>query len=146
MTRCHIGSTLNFSTNQNGDVWIVPSWVLHSNSQNRKCSSFIYIQKVSPLNIGRVFSAFINKNTQKSISYLYFLSRTWKRYQICTHTQHTLINDSFGVVKFCSLKGEGRRGWEGMVKNGVRKKHMIILELIEFIFFMTYNILDVVGA
>ena len=28
------------------------------------------------------------------------------------HT-HTLISDPFGVVKFCSLKGEGRRGWEG---------------------------------
>ena len=34
---------------------------------------------------------------------------------------------SFGV-KFCSLRGEGRRGWEGRVKNGVRMKHMITLE------------------
>ena len=23
------------------------------------------------------------------------------------------VGDSFGVVKFCSLRGEGRRGWEG---------------------------------
>ena len=35
-----------------------------------------------------------------------------------THTQHTLISDSFGAVKFCSLRGEGRSyGWEGRVKN-----------------------------
>ena len=45
-----------------------------------------------------------------------------------THTQHTLISDSFGVVKLCSLRGEGRRGWEGVVKYGVRMKHMITLE------------------
>ena len=42
-----------------------------------------------------------------------------------THTQHTLISDPFGVVKFCSLRGEGRRDWEHRVKNGVRMKHMI---------------------
>ena len=34
-----------------------------------------------------------------------------------THT-----HDSFGVVKFCSLRGEGRRGREGELKNGVRMK------------------------
>ena len=45
-----------------------------------------------------------------------------------THTQHILISDSFGVVKFCSLRGEGR------VKNGVRMNHMITLEEIEFSF------------
>ena len=45
-----------------------------------------------------------------------------------THTQHTFINDSFGVVKFCSLRGEGRRGWEVRDKNGVRMKHMITLD------------------
>ena len=50
-----------------------------------------------------------------------------------THTQHT-FSDSFGVVKVCSLRDEGRRGWEGKVKNGVRIKHMIILEWIEFSF------------
>ena len=44
------------------------------------------------------------------------------------HTQHTLISDSFGVIKFCHLRWEGRRGWEGKVKNGVRLKHMITLE------------------
>ena len=43
------------------------------------------------------------------------------------HTQYTLINGSFGVVKFCSLRGEGKRGWEGGLKNGVRMKHMITL-------------------
>ena len=36
------------------------------------------------------------------------------------HT-HTHLG-SFGVVKFCSLRGEGRRGWEGRLKNGVRMK------------------------
>ena len=41
-----------------------------------------------------------------------------------THIQHTLIR----VVTFCSLRGEGRRGWEGGLKNGVRIKQMIILE------------------
>ena len=45
-----------------------------------------------------------------------------------THTQHTLISDPFGVVNFCSLRGEGRRGWKGRVKKGVRMKHMIILQ------------------
>ena len=44
-----------------------------------------------------------------------------------TNTQHTLISDSFVVVKFCSLRGEGRRGWEGRVKNRVRIKNMITL-------------------
>ena len=40
-----------------------------------------------------------------------------------THTtQHTLISVLFGVVKFCSLRGEGRSGWEGRVKNEVRMK------------------------
>ena len=28
----------------------------------------------------------------------------------------------------CSLRGEGRRGWEIRVKNGVRMKHMITLK------------------
>ena len=32
------------------------------------------------------------------------------------------------VVKFCTSRGEGRRGWEGRVKKGVEMKHMIILE------------------
>ena len=45
-----------------------------------------------------------------------------------THTQHALISGSFGVVKFCSLRGEGRRGWEGRPKNGVRMKHMITVD------------------
>ena len=48
---------------------------------------------------------------------------------------HTLISVSFGVVKFCSLTEEGRRGFEGRVKNGVRIKHMISLEFIELSFF-----------
>ena len=37
-------------------------------------------------------------------------------------------------VKFCSLRGEGRRGWEGIFMNGVRMKHTITLEYIEFSF------------
>ena len=37
-----------------------------------------------------------------------------------THTQHTLISVSFGVLKFCSLRGEGRSGGEGRVKNGAK--------------------------
>ena len=44
------------------------------------------------------------------------------------HTQHTLISVSFGVVKFCSLRWEGRRGWEGRLKNGVRMEHMITVD------------------
>ena len=44
------------------------------------------------------------------------------------NTQHILISDPFGVVKFCSLRGEGRRGWDGRIKNGVRMKHMITLD------------------
>ena len=47
--------------------------------------------------------------------------------KVSAHTQHTLISDSFGVVKFGSLRREGRRGWKGRVKNGVRMKHMITL-------------------
>ena len=45
-----------------------------------------------------------------------------------THTQHAIISGSFGVVKFCNLRGGGRRGWEGSLKNGVRMKHMITLD------------------
>ena len=45
-----------------------------------------------------------------------------------THTQHTFIIDSFRVVKLCSLRGEGRRGLERRVKNGVRIKHIITVD------------------
>ena len=45
-----------------------------------------------------------------------------------THTQHALISGSFWVVMFCSLRGEGRRGCEGRLKNGVRMKQMITLD------------------
>ena len=44
-----------------------------------------------------------------------------------THTQNALISGSFGVLKFFSLRGEGKRGWECRLKNGVRMKHMITL-------------------
>ena len=47
---------------------------------------------------------------------------------------HTIISDPFWVVKFCSLRGEGRRKWEGWLKNGVRMKHMFIVGFIEFSF------------
>ena len=40
-----------------------------------------------------------------------------------TPNQHThTISDSIGVVKFCSLRGEGRSGYERRVKNGVRMR------------------------
>ena len=48
-----------------------------------------------------------------------------------TRTQHTLISDPFVVVKFCRLRGEGRRGLIGRVKNGVRMKHMITLDRVD---------------
>ena len=55
-----------------------------------------------------------------------------------THTHNTnslgFICDSFGVVKFFRLRGEGRKGWEQRVKNGVRMKHMIPVDYIEFSF------------
>ena len=50
-----------------------------------------------------------------------------------THPTHTHLG-SFGVVQFCSLRGEGRRGWEGRLKNGVRMKHMITVDCNEFCF------------
>ena len=49
------------------------------------------------------------------------------------HTTHPHLG-SFGVVKFCSLRGEDRRGWEGWLKNGVRMKHMFTVDYIEFSF------------
>ena len=58
-------------------------------------------------------------------------------YHVCERdakSAHPLISDSFGVVKLCSLRREGRRGWEDMVENKVRMKHMITLEYIKFSF------------
>ena len=51
--------------------------------------------------------------------------------QIQTHTTHLLVVN-LGVVKFCSLRGEGR------LKNGVRIKHMITLDYIEFCWHIIY--------
>jgi hypothetical protein len=47
-----------------------------------------------------------------------------------TPNLHTFISDSFGDAKFCSLRlrGEGRRGWEGRLKSGVRMKYMITVD------------------
>ena len=45
-----------------------------------------------------------------------------------TQTTHTHISYSFGVVKSCRIRGQGRRSWEVRVKNGVRMKHKITLE------------------
>ena len=59
----------------------------------------------------------------------------WKRCQIYTHTQHALISGSFGVVKFCSLRGEGR------LKNGVRMKSYDYIRLDWILFLLTYDIL-----
>ena len=50
-----------------------------------------------------------------------------------THTTHTHLG-LFGVEKFCSLRGEGRTGCVGRVKNGVRMKHMIPVDYFEFSF------------
>ena len=50
-----------------------------------------------------------------------------KSRQIFTHTHYTF---SFGFIwgwKSCSLRGEGRRGWERRVKNGVRIKHILLI-------------------
>ena len=58
-----------------------------------------------------------------------------------THKQHALISGSFGVVKFCSLRGEGKRGWEGSLKNGVRIKSYDYIRLDWISFLLTYNIL-----
>ena len=44
-----------------------------------------------------------------------------------THTTHTHC-DPFGVVKFCSFRGEVRSGWEGRLKDGVILRHMITLD------------------
>ena len=41
---------------------------------------------------------------------------------------YALISGSVGVVKFCSLRGEGRRDLESKIKNGVRMKHIITLD------------------
>ena len=44
-----------------------------------------------------------------------------------SHTTH-IHHGSFGVVKFCSLREVGRRGWEGRLMNGVRMKQMITFD------------------
>jgi hypothetical protein len=46
-----------------------------------------------------------------------------------THTQHALITGSFGVLKLFSLRGEGRRYWEGRLKSGVRMKSYDYIKL-----------------
>ena len=57
---------------------------------------------------------------------------------------HTLISDLFGVVKYCSLKGEGRRDLEVGLCYGVNMKLMITLESIEFSFLDIYHTLVLV--
>ena len=52
-----------------------------------------------------------------------FLSHIRKRCQITKHTHNTY---SLGLI--CSLRGDGRRGWEARLKNGVRMKQMIIFD------------------
>ena len=51
------------------------------------------------------------------------------------HTKHTLIIDSFGVVKYCSLRGEGRKDSEVDIRYAVKINHMITLGSREFSFF-----------
>ena len=60
----------------------------------------------------------------------------WKRCQI--YTQHALISGSFGVVKFCSLRGEGKWVLEGRLKNGVRMKSYDYIRL-DLISLTIYN-------
>ena len=45
----------------------------------------------------------------------------------------------FGDVIKCGLRGEGRRDCEVDLSYGVKKKHMITLESIEFSFFLHIN-------
>ena len=41
-----------------------------------------------------------------------------------TNISHQLFDYKLtSSVKYCSLMGEGRRGWEGRLKNGVRMNH-----------------------
>ena len=50
-------------------------------------------------------------------------------YHVCERDdKSTFLSGSFGVVKFCSLRWECRRGWEGRLKNGVRMKHLITVD------------------
>ena len=73
-----------------------------------------------------------NKRIIINFDSILFITYVKEMQNLNTHTQHTLISDLFGVVKFCSLRGEGRMGWEGGVQNGVRMKHMITIDQIEF--------------
>ena len=74
------------------------------------CKEYLFVYKIASL-----------------ISNLNFLSHMWKRCQIYTH--------SFGVVKFCSLRGEGR------LKNGVRMKSYDYIRFDWIWFLLTHNIL-----
>ena len=70
------------------------------------------IQKGSPLYIRvkckRIQSLHKQKNNFESIL---SIMQVKNMPILHTHTQHTLISDSFGGIKFCSLRVEGRRGW-----------------------------------
>ena len=69
------------------------------------------------------FSAFINNNTEINFDAIISFTSLKEMPNL-----HTLISDSFEVVKFCSSRGDGRTVCEVRVKNGVRMKHMITLE------------------
>ena len=49
--------------------------------------------------------------------FIVFCTEMQKYIQLHTKSSHTTTTHthlgSFGVVKFCSLRGEGRTGWEG---------------------------------
>ena len=47
----------------------------------------------------------------------------------------------FGVGKYCSLRGKGRRDWEVGLWRRIRMKHIITFESIEFSFFRHIHII-----
>ena len=67
----------------------------------------------------------IINSTHKNLFRFYSFYNVCERDAKSAHTEHTLISDSFRVVKFCSWRGEGRRGWKGRVKKEVRMKHIM---------------------
>ena len=70
----------------------------------------------------------------KDINYgsIVFISYVKEMSILHTHTQHTLISDLFGDLKYYCLRGKSRRNWGKGLWYGVRIKHMITLKSIEF--------------
>ena len=68
----------------------------------------------------------LSSSKHTEINFESILSNMYVKEMPNLDTTHTHLG-LFGVVKFCSLRGEGRSGWKGRFKNGVRMKHMITL-------------------